>query len=156
MSDPRDELIEALNAERDVLIRDRDRWAEEAQVNTSPIVVRLTADNARLRQRIQNQTDQINGLERSRRRLESLMAGADRRVEVVEAESARLRDALETCLTTMERADFADGWCCCGDDMLKHSSPVHCGHTPVDMGEYNASLAIKNARAALNAGKEPE
>ena len=54
----------------------------------------LAADNARLRQRMQNQTDQINGLERSRRRLESLMAGADRRVEVVEAENTRLRDAI--------------------------------------------------------------
>jgi len=40
---------EALTAERDALIRDRDRWAAEAQVNTSPIVAGLTADNARLR-----------------------------------------------------------------------------------------------------------
>jgi hypothetical protein len=67
---------------------------------------------------------------------------------------AALREALETCLTTMERADFADGWCCCGDDMLNHPSPMDCGHSPVDMGEYHASLAIKNARAALNTGKE--
>jgi hypothetical protein len=41
--------IEALTAERDALIRDRDRWVAEAQVNTSPIVAGLTADNARLR-----------------------------------------------------------------------------------------------------------
>jgi hypothetical protein len=67
---------------------------------------------------------------------------------------AALREALETCLTAMERADFADGWCCCGDDMLKHPSPMDCGHTPVDIAEYHASLAIKNARAALNTGKE--
>jgi hypothetical protein len=102
---PRDELIEALNAERD-----RDRWAAEAQ---------------RLRQRIQNQTDQINGLERSRRRLESLMAGADRRVAVVEEENARLREALE---------DIADG----------------CGETDLaDIGRYAPVVA----RAALT-GKE--
>jgi multidrug efflux pump subunit AcrA (membrane-fusion protein) len=73
------------------------------------------------------------------------------------ADNARLREALETCLTTMERADFADGWCCCGlpikTNMLKHPSPMDCGHTPVDMGEYHASLAIKNARAALLALK---
>ncbi len=40
---------DALTAERDALIRDRDRWAEEAQASTSPIVAGLTADNARLR-----------------------------------------------------------------------------------------------------------
>ena len=107
MSDPRDEI----NAERDVLIRDRDRWAE---------------DNARLRQRIQNQTDQINGLERSRRRLESLMAGADRRVAVVEAENTRLRTALE---------DIADGM---GE--MSHA----------EIGRYAPAIA----RAALNTGKE--
>jgi len=74
--------------------------------------------------------------------------------DALTADNARLRAALETCLETMGRADFADGWCCCGDDMLKHSSPMDCGHTPVDMGEYHASLAIKNARAAINPGKE--
>ena len=94
--------IEALTAERDALIRDRDRWVAEAQASTSPIVAGLTADNARLRQRIQNQTDQINGLERSRRRLESLMAGADRRVEAVEAEGARLRALLSDLLQVQD------------------------------------------------------
>jgi hypothetical protein len=38
----RADLYEALTAERDALIRDRDRWAEEAQLNTSPIVAELT------------------------------------------------------------------------------------------------------------------
>jgi hypothetical protein len=75
--------------------------------------------------------------------------------EALQADNARLREALETCLTTMERADFADGWCCCGDAMLNHSSPMDCGHAPVDIAEYHASLAIKNARAALN-GEETE
>ncbi len=125
MSDPRDEL----KAERDMLIRDRDRWAAEAQVNTSPIVAGLTADNTRLRQRIQNQTDQINGLERSRRRLESLMAGADRRVEVVEAENTRLRALLSDLLQVQ------DG---------------------VPMMGAEATRRSEAARAALNAGKEPE
>ena len=60
MSDPRDELIEALNAERDALIRDRDRWAEEAQVNTSPTVAGLTADNARLRAELTKAADSLD------------------------------------------------------------------------------------------------
>jgi predicted nucleic acid-binding Zn-ribbon protein len=65
------------------------KWVKAADYDA------MTAENTRLRQRIQNQTDQINGLERSRRRLESLTAGADRRVEAIEADNARLRDALE-------------------------------------------------------------
>jgi chromosome segregation ATPase len=116
--------VDALTAERDALIRDR--WAAEAQVNTSPIVAGLTAENERRRQRIQNQTDQINALERSRRRLESLMAGADRRVAVVEAENTRLREALE---------DIADGM---GE--MSHA----------EIGRYAPAIA----RAALNTGKE--
>jgi len=118
--------VDALTAERDALIRDRDRWAAEAQVNTSPIVAGLTAENERRRQRIQNQTDQINALERSRRRLESLMAGADRRVAVVEAENTRLREALE---------DIADGM---GE--MSHA----------EIGRYAPAIA----RAAINSGKE--
>jgi chromosome segregation ATPase len=65
----------------EVVVKSREgKWVKASDYDA------LTADNARLRQKIQNQTDQINGLERSRRRLESLMAGADRRVAAVEAE----------------------------------------------------------------------
>lgn len=62
---------------------------------------------------------------------------------------AALRAALDGLLTLVKHANFEEGWCCCGDDMLHHQSPMDCGHTPVDMGEYHASLAIKEARAAL-------
>ena len=79
------------------------------------------------------------------RKLRALRAALDK----AEAERDRLREALDGLLTSVEHADFADGWCCCGDDMLHHQSPMDCGHTPVDMGEYHASLAIKKARAAL-------
>ena len=67
----------------------------------------------------------------------------------VQAERDRLRDALDGLLASVEHANFEEGWCCCGDDMLHHQNPMDCGHTPVDMGEYHASLAIKEARAAL-------
>jgi hypothetical protein len=60
MNDPRDELIEALKAERDALIHDRDRWAEEAQASTSPIVAALTADNVRLRDAMTFYADEEN------------------------------------------------------------------------------------------------
>jgi hypothetical protein len=52
--------IEALIAERDVLIQDRDRWAEEAQASTSPIVAGLTADNARLRAELTKAADSLD------------------------------------------------------------------------------------------------
>ena len=80
--------------------------------------------------------------------------GLTARAEKAEAERDRLREALDGLLTSVEHADFADGWCCCGDDMLHHQSPMDCGHTPVDMGEYHASLAIEKARAALK-GETP-
>ena len=78
-----------------------------------------------------------------------LLLSADARCDDLTAERDRLREALDGLLTSVEHADFEDGWCCCGDDMLHHQSPMDCGHTPVDMGEYHASLAIKKARAAL-------
>ena len=71
------------------------------------------------------------------------------RAEKAEAERDRLREALDGLLTSVEHADFAEGWCCCGDYMLHHQSPMDCGHTPVDIGVYHASLAIEKARAAL-------
>jgi chromosome segregation ATPase len=49
--------VVAVEAERDALIRDRDRWAAEAQVNTSPIVAGLTADNERLREALEDIAD---------------------------------------------------------------------------------------------------
>ena len=85
-------------------------------------------------------------------RIEALAADRENRLadlRIIKAERDRLREALDGLLTSVEHADFADGWCCCGDDMLHHQSPMDCGHTPVDMGEYHASLAIKKARAAL-------
>ena len=76
------------------------------------------------------------------------------RAEKAEAERDRLREALDGLLTSVEHADFEDGWCCCGDDMLHHQSPMDSGHTPVDMGEYHAARAIEKARAALK-GETP-
>jgi chromosome segregation ATPase len=73
---------------------DAQGWWEDLCSEAKARIEALTAENERRRQRIQNQTDQINALERSRRRLESLMAGADRRVAVVEAENTRLREAV--------------------------------------------------------------
>ena len=57
--------------------------------------------------------------------------------------------ALEACVVSLERANTEEGVCCCGDSMDRHSDPMHCGHSPVDMGDYYAGQALKAARAAL-------
>lgn len=62
-----------------------------------------------------------------------------------------LAEALRGLLACTERLDFSEGYCCCGDPMDGHSNPMDCGHSPIDMGEYYAWLARKDARAALAA-----
>ena len=106
-----------------------------------------TADQAAnaIEQLIAERDEALNQLDSARYSVEVL----EKRVAKFMADNARLREALNGLLTSVEHADFEDGRCCCGDDMLHHQSPMDCGHTPVDMGEYHASLAIKKARAAL-------
>ena len=48
------ERIEALEAENAALIQDRNRWAEEAKAETSPIVFALEAEVARLKALLDN------------------------------------------------------------------------------------------------------
>lgn len=57
--------------------------------------------------------------------------------------------ALEACVASLERADTQEGVCCCGDSMDRHSDPMSCGHSPVDMGDYYAGKAMDAASAAL-------
>ena len=81
---------------------------------------------------------------------------ANVKVEKLEAElaaaqqrEAALTKALEACVASLERVDTAEGVCCCGDSMDRHSDPMSCGHSPVDMGDYYAGQALESARAAL-------
>jgi hypothetical protein len=117
----------------EVVVKSREgKWVKASDYDA------LTADNARLRQRIQNQTDQINGLERSRRGLESLMAGADRRVELVEADSARLREVLAPVMEAA--AKFSE-------------EPVMADNFALLKAVSNMRVVAGKARAALT-GKE--
>lgn len=65
------------------------------------------------------------------------------------AKLAVAAEALGACIASLERADTAEGVCCCGDSMDQHSDQMWCGHSPVDMGTYYASEAMEAARAAL-------
>ncbi len=67
------------------------------------------------------------------------------------AKSAKMVGALEACVASLERADTAEGVCCCGDNMEGHGAPMNCGHGPVDMGDYYASKALEAASAAIAA-----
>ena len=109
---------------------------------TAAVVLNIAMDHINALPAVQSDDDLVGHMTKL------IAAGLDR-IEQLTAERDRLREALDGLLTSVEHADFEDGWCCCGDDMLHHQSPMDCGHTPVDMGEYHASLAIKEARAAL-------
>lgn len=65
------------------------------------------------------------------------------------AEVERLREALRGLMAVMEHCSVTDGMCCCGDSMDKHPSPMFCGHSPIDHGQYAADQAYEVARAAL-------
>jgi hypothetical protein len=67
----------------------------------------------------------------------------------LEAENARLREALERLIATVEMADPRTDSCMCGMAMEQHT--MGDGHSPVDMGEYHAGEAVRSARAALRA-----
>ena len=64
------------------------------------------------------------------------------------AKVARLVEVLKACVSSLERADTAEGVCCCGDNMESHGDPMNCGHSPVDMGDYYARKALEAAIAA--------
>ncbi len=60
-----------------------------------------------------------------------------------------LLTALEFLTEIMEHCSVSDGMCCCGDDMANHASPMDCGHTPVDHGQYHADGAYRKAKELL-------
>jgi hypothetical protein len=60
---------------------------------------------------------------------------------------AELIESLEACVASLERADTSEGYCCCGSAVEGHE--LGDGHSPVDIGEYHAGLALEKARAAL-------
>ena len=69
--------------------------------------------------------------------------------DAAEVQVGVLTEALEACVASLERANTAEGVCCCGDSMDRHPNPMNCGHSPVDIGHYYAGQALEAARAAL-------
>lgn len=62
-----------------------------------------------------------------------------------QANNARLRDFIAS-------AQVSSGVCCCGEAMDGHSSPMSCGHSPVDMWDH----AVENLLDAPSDTSTPE
>ena len=87
-----------------------------------------------------------NGLENER-------ATADAFQKVIRQADEDIKDLRQQLADTIERqaaqiellrdfiktAPVASGVCCCGESMEGHSSPMSCGHSPVDMWDYSAA-----------------
>lgn len=60
-----------------------------------------------------------------------------------------LERLVRSMLDNLANCTLDSGCCHCGEEMNKHSEPMNCGHTPVDMGWTAADEWIKQAQAAL-------
>ena len=69
-----------------------------------------------------------------------------RRLHAVNTELLEIAESVQGMISN---CDVSSGICCCGDSMENHASPMSCGHTPRDSGEYAASSLLKKARAAI-------
>ncbi len=56
---------------------------------------------------------------------------------------------VQEMLDNLKHCSLDSGCCHCGDSMDRHSDPMHCGHTPVDMGWTAAESWIAKAEGLL-------
>ena len=59
--------------------------------------------------------------------------------EIILAQQARI----EQLTNFIKYAQVSSGVCCCGDSMEGHSSPMACGHSPVDMWDYHSGELLE-------------
>ena len=82
--------------------------------------------------------------------LHSQYANAKLRIEALNTERDQLYQLVQQALSIFENCSVSTDTCCCGDSMSSHSDAISCGHTPVDMGDYQSSLWLSKARGILN------
>ena len=65
---------------------------------------------------------------------------SSRTLELADSQADRLRllKLAKNWSSLCSNAAVASGVCCCGDSMDGHASPMSCGHSPCDSGEYYA------------------
>jgi hypothetical protein len=64
-------------------------------------------------------------------------------------EIERLRGLMVRWVAVYENCDITTGYCCCGEDMDRHTDPMHAGHAPVDMGAYQSGKLCSETKEAL-------
>lgn len=67
--------------------------------------------------------------------------------------NARLLAIVHQTVGLIENTSIETGYCCCGDGMDGHASPMICGHSATDQGAYLAGLLYEDAKAAIAAAK---
>ena len=67
--------------------------------------------------------------------------------------NARLLAIVHQTVGMIENTSIETGYCCCGDGMDGHASPMICGHSATDQGAYLAGLLYEDAKAAIAAAE---
>lgn len=57
-------------------------------------------------------------------------------------------------LNTAANCSIESGCCDCGEDMARHSSPMMCGHEPVDMAHSVVESLIASSEKAISPSTE--
>jgi len=129
-------------------------------VVTDPgLVPELIVENARLTARAEaadaETLEQARLLGMGAERELALMAKADRWERMAD----RLAEAVIGAQQIVLHCEITDGSCCCGEEMVRHSNPINCGHQPIDHGQYQAdkwlegSVDLIAAHAAMKEGR---
>ena len=77
----------------------------------------------------------------------------ERIAELREPVNARLLAIARQTAGMIENTSIETGYCCCGDGMHGHASPMICGHSATDQGAYLAGLLYEDAKAAIAAAE---
>ena len=73
-----------------------------------------------------------------------------------ESVNAELLAIVHQTVGMIENTSIETGYCCCGDGMDGHASPMICGHSATDQGAYLAGLLYEDAKAAIAAAESTE
>lgn len=61
--------------------------------------------------------------------------------DLIERQAAQI----EMMREFIARAPVSSGVCCCGEPIDGHSSPMSCGHTPVDLWDHSVEQILATA-----------
>jgi len=143
--------IERLRRGLNVAWADRDMHSA-ARAEAEEVAERLTARAEAMEAETLEQARLLGmGAEREL----ALMAKADRWERMAD----RLAEAVIGAQQIVLHCEITDGSCCCGEEMVRHSNPINCGHQPIDHGQYQAdkwlegSVDLIAAHAAMKEGR---